>query len=53
MVVTSMDHACNVGPWEALARDTGAQLGRIVVVRVPGHPGTWTLDEDSDVKETS
>lgn len=30
IVVTAMDHACNVGPWEALARDTGAQLRRIV-----------------------
>ena len=33
VVVTCMDHACNVGPWEALARDTGAQLRRIVVDR--------------------
>ena len=29
--VTCVDHACNVGPWEALARDTGAQLRRVSV----------------------
>ena len=42
IVVTTVDHACNVGPWEHLARDTGAELRRIAFDR-----GCWSLDESS------
>jgi hypothetical protein len=42
IVVTTMDHACNVGPWELLARDTGAELRRIAFDR-----GCWSLDANS------
>lgn len=42
IVVTNMDHACNVGPWELLARDTGAELRRIAFDKT-----CWTLDRNS------
>jgi selenocysteine lyase/cysteine desulfurase len=42
IVVTCMDHACNVGPWELLARDTGAELRRIALDR-----SSWCLDRAS------
>jgi len=42
IVVSSMDHACNVGPWEAIAREKGAELRRIKFDRA-----TWTLEAES------
>ena len=42
LVVTELDHACNVGPWEALARETGAAIRRVSMEH-----SSWTLCEDS------
>jgi len=42
VVVTQLDHDCNVGPWARLAADTGAEL-RFVQVE----PGSCRLDMES------
>ncbi len=41
IIVTDLDHQGNVGPWEAIARDTG-----LVLVRIPFRAGDGTLDLD-------
>ena len=42
LVVTELDHACNVGPWEMLARETGAAIRRVRM-----QASSWTFCQDS------